>query len=734
MNDVGSIYRSTTMVAYDANNSVQKATELAGSIREQWRKGKTPDLAAALADHPELEQYKSIVLQLACDEFRVRRENDQSLSVEEFTRRYPSLRHSLCGLLEFQDLVAEDIDVRLLKSQLRWPEPGSSFLQFELIAELGRGTFGRVFLASEPALGDRLVVVKVAPHGKEEAEILGRLQHANIVPIHSVQDDKRTGLTAFCMPYWGKATLGDVLDRILATPGLPQRADAILNAVQAVNQGMDFLESPAPDRCLRSGSYVDGVIHLGIQLADALWHSHKCGIGHRDLKPSNVLMAPDGRPLLLDFNLSVDARLTVAKIGGTLPYMAPEELAAFVQSDGVGTNKHYDPRSDLFSLGVILYELLTGHLPFGAMPREGGFREVVQSLHKRTISGPEPVRKWNAHVDKRLARLIESCLAANPDDRPETASQLVAALRKQRTPWCRARRWIGYHRRKAALSAIFVACSLLFLTVIAVTRPPYSVREYRTGAAYATRRDYEHAIEHFSEAIRANPAYYDALVGRGRAYQRLAKYQLAFTDYDLASSIMPSIKVDVCIGYCLHRIHQQQVATVLYKKALDAGEVSPAILNNLGFAYFQLAKLDEAEKYIRQAIAMDDGIRAPHYSLVLVLLNKTLLGRPAAPDAFEHVRLAEELGPPSGTLFRDLAEFYATAAQKDPSLVPAAIDHVRKAVQYGADVQALRSNVAFAQLWQSNAFQEALATPQIANPPATPRLIDPLDEEARSIR
>ena len=76
------------------------------------------------------------------------------------------------------------------------------------------------------------------------------------------------------------------------------------------------------------------MIHLAAQLADALAHSHGRGIYHRDLKPSNVLMTPEGRPLLLDFNLSVDSRLPAWKVGGTLPYMAPEELANLARATG----------------------------------------------------------------------------------------------------------------------------------------------------------------------------------------------------------------------------------------------------------------------------------------------------------------------------------------------------------------------------------------------------------------
>src|SRR5262249_20105309 len=108
-------------------------------------------------------------------------------------------------------------------------------------------------------------------------------------------------------------------------------------------------------KTLEGRSYVQAVLWLGARLADGLAHAHERGILHRDLKPANVLLTEDGQPLLLDFNLSEDTKLSAgapaAFIGGTLPYMAPEHLTAFLdRTHGV------DARSDLYSLGVILYE------------------------------------------------------------------------------------------------------------------------------------------------------------------------------------------------------------------------------------------------------------------------------------------------------------------------------------------------------------------------------------------
>src|SRR5205823_8293516 len=119
-----------------------------------------------------------------------------------------------------------------------------------------------VFFATDEALGGKRVAVKVAFRGGAEAQTLGRLEHPNVVPVHSVREDQATGLTAVCMPYLGSATLHDVLDRALAPSGPPRRAAEVLAAVRARARGDD----PAPaavDPVLRSGDYVGAVVHLG---------------------------------------------------------------------------------------------------------------------------------------------------------------------------------------------------------------------------------------------------------------------------------------------------------------------------------------------------------------------------------------------------------------------------------------------------------------------------------------
>jgi DNA-directed RNA polymerase specialized sigma24 family protein len=265
-----------------------------------------------------------------------------------------------------------------------WPVPGEVFLGFELVRELGRGGFSRVFLAREPALGRRWVAVNVSQLGDTEAAILGRVPHPNIVPVHSADVDEGSGLAAVCMPYLGRATLADVCARVAGRTTLPRRARFLLDAVQEAAPPGGEEEPAPPDPALRRGDYAAGVLHLGAQVAEALAFIHGRGIYHRDLKPSNVLLTPGGRPMLLDFNLSFDERRGGGWLGGTLPYMPPEELRAITAPGGAAI----DARSDLYALGVILYQLLAGRHPFGVLPPDGGPRSCAPSCCAARLPAP----------------------------------------------------------------------------------------------------------------------------------------------------------------------------------------------------------------------------------------------------------------------------------------------------------------------------------------------------------
>src|SRR5262249_55473618 len=155
----------------------------------------------------------------------------------------------------------------------------------------------------------------------------------------------------------------DLLDHAFPSGGAapPHRAAIILETAHDSAHPGDPPLDAAPPAALARASYVEGVVWLGAQLADALAFLPSRKVYHRDLKPSNVLIGLDGRARLLDFNLAADVSTSPARLGGTLPFMAPEHIGASLAS-GEQADKAPPPdgRADLFSLGVVLYELLTG--------------------------------------------------------------------------------------------------------------------------------------------------------------------------------------------------------------------------------------------------------------------------------------------------------------------------------------------------------------------------------------
>jgi Flp pilus assembly protein TadD len=215
-------------------------------------------------------------------------------------------------------------------------------------------------------------------------------------------------------------------------------------------------------------TYVEAVLWIGERLAEGLAHAHERGILHRDLKPANVLLTDDGQPMLLDFNLSADVKTDVsrARVGGTLPYMAPEHLACFANKPApfpTGTNARAmpDARSDVYALGVILYELLTGEAPF--KQATGNPREMLAEMIRLRLAGPPRVRTRNRSVSPAVESILQHCLEPDPDWRYQSARQLAEDLERQRTDQplahareqsCRERatKWLRRNRRGAILT------------------------------------------------------------------------------------------------------------------------------------------------------------------------------------------------------------------------------------------------------------------------------------------
>jgi serine/threonine protein kinase/Flp pilus assembly protein TadD len=477
----------------------------------------------------------------------------------------------------------------------RFPEVDGDFLGFHLVGELGRGAFGRVYLARQDDLAGRLVALKISTEDKTEPHILARLQHTHIVPVYSVH--RAGSLQAVCMPYFGSATLADALRDLTRRQVPPASGKALVSTIQdragrtnllarsaskgngsaskspqarSASEGSSAplacasgswpvspsallaesvttsTEAKPPEeaaptlRMLEGLSHVDAVLWMGERLADGLAHAHERGILHRDLKPANVLLTDDGQPMLLDFNLSADTQASAsrARIGGTLPYMAPEHLAFFGSLPAPfpprgNTPAAADARSDIYALGVILYELLTGQPPF-EQPRENGPDLIPRMIAAR--SGPPPrLRTINRGVSPAIESIIRHCLEPDPARRYQSARHLAEDLQRQRCdqPLAYARevsirersaKWLRRNRRRAVLTAGAFAALVVVALVGGLASHRQRLDRMEAAASWSAFRE---EIDEAHMLFAANPRHVEQhRKGLRITHQALARYDV----------------------------------------------------------------------------------------------------------------------------------------------------------------------------------------------------------------
>jgi len=269
---------------------------------------------------------------------------------------------------------------------------GKQLNQYQIVAPLGEGGMAAVYKAYQPSM-ERFVALKILPQHfandplftgrfEQEAKVIANLQHPHILPVFDYGE--ADGYTYIVMPFVETGTLSDLL-----------------------------LGQPLP---------LDQVCSIAIQVGDALDYAHSRGIVHRDIKPSNILIDERGNCLLADFGIAkmVEGTAQFTQTGGivgTPAYMSPEQ--------GLGTTP--DGRSDIYSLGIVIYEMSTGRTPYSA---ETPMAVVVKHIHDPL----PPPRSVYPQISEPLEGIILKALAKNRDERYSTCAELVAAIQKLDTP------------------------------------------------------------------------------------------------------------------------------------------------------------------------------------------------------------------------------------------------------------------------------------------------------------
>jgi serine/threonine protein kinase len=438
----------------------------------------------------------------------------------EFLKRFPDIAEPLAQCIGGLDLVhgaagrEENADAAMAPGRGE-PLPTEPLGDFRIVREIGRGGMGIVYEAVQLSLGRR-VALKVLPFAatfdakhlqrfNNEAKAAAQLHHTNIVPVFAV--DVQRGVHFYAMQLIDGHSLADIVRQVRQKLGKP--VDEV-NKAQAASTTVRYAEAPAPpkdstaaagetvsefsltlstDRTASRDRYFRHVARLAVQAAEALEHAHQYGIVHRDIKPANLIVESQGRLWITDFGLAQfhtgTALTQTGDLMGTLRYMSPEQAS--------GQRVLLDHRTDIYSLGATLYELVTLEPIFPGATRQ-------ELLHQILNQEPRPPRSLEKAVPVDLETIILKAVAKNPGERYGSAKDLADDLRRYledkpihaKRPGLvdRARKWARRHP-----SVVGAAIVLLMLCIAGLVVNNRMIAGEQAKTREALERERQRAIE-----------------------------------------------------------------------------------------------------------------------------------------------------------------------------------------------------------------------------------------------
>ncbi len=521
-------------------------------LRARFERGERPSVTEYLERFPQLQATGDRVVSLVYEEYCLLEDCGEAPHPDRFCERYEPWRDSLVSQLQYHKLLSQAVTP---SAKPDYPAPGYFFAEkYRLRSVLGEGGAARVYLAEYDELGGREVALKVSPNRGKEPSIQGRLDHQYIVPVWTVDDDPSTGLRGLCMPYQVGLPLDQVIRRV-DPKRCPRDARVFWECLRAD-------DSPASGDNLSlgwyrfpiRGTYTEGAAWIALNMARALAYAHGRKVLHRDVKPANVLLTVRDGPKLLDFNLAHDPNAAdqaeAALRGGTLPYMAPEQLGAFLDPkkwDSVG------PSADIFSLGLLLYELLTGQRPESPDPNLLWSQAISDLLDRRLEGLPSP-RLFNPDIPYGMAAIVQRCLAYDPKDRYQSADDLADDLQRflDRRPLRHAvnpskREIIGnwLRRNRVAIAGTLLVGSAVLATPM-ILRAIFDPAMLVKAANDRTNNgELDWARWHYQFALWLNPRLYTAYQGLAHIEDAqenfAASYDLYTQAYEVSRTSNPYV-------------------------------------------------------------------------------------------------------------------------------------------------------------------------------------------------
>jgi tetratricopeptide (TPR) repeat protein/predicted Ser/Thr protein kinase len=461
------------------------------------------------------------------------------------------------------------------------------FGDYELLEEIARGGMGVVYRARQVSL-NRIVAVKMLLFGKfssdeflkrfqTEARAAASLQHPNIVAIHEIGEHE--GQQYFSMDYVPGKSLGELVR-----------------------------EGPLPPK--RAATYLKTI-------AEAIRYAHQHGILHRDLKPSNVLIDEFDQPRITDFGLAKqlqnDSELTKpGHIMGSPSYMPPEQVSSHRRATGTYT--------DVYSLGAVLYHLLTGRPPFAADTLE---RTLFQLLNKEPVAP----RLLVPGLPPDLETICLKCLRKEPQRRYQSAQELAEDLGRflagkpvLARPVSHIERFCRWAKREPTIAGLSVAVLAILLAGTVVSTWQAVRAERGLGLAQAESEGNDQVVEFLREMLKAiNQAVAE---GRDTAMiQELVDKAAARMDQKVLRHHRAEANLHDIIGQIYLDLHVYDRAESMFTNALAAerqmhGDMHPHLaryLNALGQVLIEQGRLDQAEVMLSEALRINQTAKAPNY-------------------------------------------------------------------------------------------------------------------------
>lgn len=383
-------------------------------------------------EFPELLSQGKVEPELLFEEIELRKKFGQTPSEADYASEFPAQLETIRQLLGHQ---RPEPKTRVLsKKSLANFRTGTQIDDFELIMELGKGAFATVFLARQISM-QRLVALKVSNDQGDEPKTLAQLDCKNIVRVYDVRDILQPQCRLLYMKFVAGGSLYDVI-RATRELSLQDRSGASVLSVideKAEKTGQDIpLDSRTRQRILGM-EWFEIVFWFGSEIAEGLAYAHEQEVLHRDLKPANILLTTEGVPQIVDFNVSfcsnVEGASAESFFGGSLAYMSPEQLEAFDPLHPREPNQ-LDAASDLYSLGIIVWELMFGSRPMPDEVADGDFSKLLGQLveQRSTFRVTEAIPADAEEIDVDLVPVFKSLLDPEPDKRVNNAREISGEL------------------------------------------------------------------------------------------------------------------------------------------------------------------------------------------------------------------------------------------------------------------------------------------------------------------